>query len=222
MEELKPISLDLSVLSKEVIEVLLLDSTVEPSLFEEIAQKNVHRPEILYHLLEHPNTPEATRQSIAHMLQIPVTAIAESKTTVKHRPQNLLQKIQKLKVNEKIQLALRGSKDIRSILIRDPNKEVMLTVLENPKITESEIEIIAKQKTSSEEVIRAIAKKKNWLKSYSIVYALVTNPKTPTAIAMRHLNNLRLKDLLAIGKDKDIPGVIREAAKRLAVTKGST
>jgi hypothetical protein len=219
MENLKLIPLDLSTLSKEIIEVLLLDSNVEPSLFKEIAQKNVHRPEILYHLLNHPNTPGTTRQFIAQILQMPVPEVAASEAIREHRTQNLFQRIQKLRVGEKIQLALRGSRDIRSILIRDTNKEVILTVLENPKITESEIEIIAKQKTSPEEIIRAIAEKKDWLKNYSIVHALVTNPKTPTTIAMKFIKNLRLKDLLMIEKDKNIPGVIRETAKKLVATK---
>lgn len=221
MEEFKLIPLDLSVLSEEVIETLLLDGTAEPSLFEEIAQKNVQRPEVLRHLLSHPKTPETIRQFVAKILQVPTTEVIVPETTRGQTTQNLFQKIQKLKVGEKIQLALRGNREIRSILMRDSSKEVMLSVLENPKITESEIEIVAKQKTSPKEVIGAIAKKQDWLKKYSIVHALITNPKTPTAIAMRYINNLRLKDLVTIEKDKSIPGAIRETAKKIAATKRS-
>lgn len=225
MEELKLISLDFSVLSKEVIEVLLLDSTVEPSLFEEIAKKNIHRPEILRYLLSHPKTPETTRQLVARILQVLVPKTAPSETTTaetpskktpgEHGAETLLQRIQKLKVGERIQLALRGSREIRTILLRDSTKEVMLTVLENPKITVSEIEIIAKQKSSPEEAIRAIAKNREWLKKYSILHSLVSNPKTPVAIALKHIYSLRAKDLSLIEKNKNIPEAIRAAAKKI-------
>ncbi len=224
MEEQKLISLDLSVLSEEVIEVLLLDSTAEPSLFEEIARKNTHRPEVLRRILNHAETPYATRQFVAQTLQVPVpkevTPEAAAETFVeepirKARAESLLQRIQKMKVGERIQLALRGSRDIRTILIRDPNKEVMLTVLENNKITSSEIEIIAKQKTTHDEVLRTIAKKKEWLKNYSIVHSLVINPKTPKGISMKHVTTIRLKDLVLIQKNRDIPESVRAVAKKL-------
>ncbi len=223
-EELKLIALDTSTLSEEVIEILLLDVTTEPSLIEEIARKNTHRPEILRHLLTHPNTPDNVRQFAAQTLQLPVPQIAEEEKVseeikFERRTLSLLQRIQKLKVGERMQLALKGGKEIRTILLRDANKEVTLNVLDNPKITESEIELIAKQKTSSDELIRAVAKKKEWLRNYSIVYALVTNPKTPIAIALKFIHNLKLRDLLMLERDKNIPGAVREMAKKIAAAR---
>jgi len=225
MEDIKLIELDLSLLSDELIEVLMLDSYAEPSLFEEIAQKNTHRPEVLRMVLNHPRTPENVRQFAAQKLQVPVPQVAppvvsaeqppEDEYVREQRTESLLRRIQKMRVGEKIQLALRGSRDIRSILIRDPNREVMLTVLENNRITESEIEIIAKQKTSHEEALRAIASKREWLKNYSIVHALVTNPKTPIPISLKHVLSIRTKDLALIEKNKNVSEAVRSAAKRL-------
>ncbi|MBI4698606.1 MAG: hypothetical protein HY758_06775 [Nitrospirae bacterium] len=215
MEEVKLIGLDLSNASEEVIEILLLDSTAEPSLFDEIARSNTHRPEILRFILSLPGTPEETRQLISQ--QLPEEFIEDKE--YQDKALTLLQRIQKLKAGERIQLAFRGSKDIRTILLRDPNKEVMLSVLENPKITENEIELLAKQKATSEEIIRVIAKKREWLKNYSIVYALVTNPKTPVAAAMKFVNRLSLKDLSSLEKDKNISGAVREIAKKIVAAK---
>lgn len=228
MEEQKLISLDFSILSEEVIEVLLLDSTAEPSLYEEIARKNTHRPEVLRHILNHTDTPEATRQFVAQTLHVPVPKEVMQEEAAetfveepikKARTESLLQRIQKMKVGEKIQLALRGNRDIRTILIRDPNKEVMLTVLENHKITSSEIEIIAKQKTTHDEVLRTIAKKREWLKNYAIVHSLVTNPKTPKSIAVKHVTTIRLKDLELIQRNRNIAEAVRAVAKKLIVAR---
>ncbi len=229
MEAPKLITLDLSLVSEEVIEILLLDETAEPSLFEEIARKNTHRPDVLRHLLNHPKTPDSTRKVVSEALQMPVPLVTAEKISTdvppedirQQRTQSLLQKIQKLKIGERIQLAHRGSREIRSILLRDPIREVMLTVLENPKITDSEIEIIAKQKTTSDEVIRKIAKKRECLKNYSIVHALVRNPKTPITISLQYINHLRTKDLTVIEKDKNVAGAVREAAKRIATKRKS-
>lgn len=227
MEELKQISLDLSVLSEDVVEVLLLDETAEPSIFDEIAKNNTHRPKILHYLHNHPRTPETTRQFVAEKLgmSLPDKAVKEAtiespEEAVKYRSETLLQKIQKMKMGERIHLALRGSREIRSVLLRDTSKEVMLKVLENPKITVSELELIAKQRTSSEEILRAISAKREWVKNYSIILALITNPKTPVRISLRHISGLRKKDLLAIGKNRNLPDAVRSAVKKRILLKG--
>ena len=230
MEAPKLLSLDLSHVSEEVIEILLLDETAEPSLFEEIARNNTHRPDVLRHLLNHPKTPDSTRQFTAETLQLPVPlvttkkkpAAVTKKVTTELRAQTLLKRIQKLNIGERIQLSQKGSREIRSILLRDPNKEVMLKVLENPKITDSEIEIILKHRTTSDEVIRKIAKKREWLKNYAIVHSLVTNPKTPITISLRYINHLRVKDLKIIEKDKNVSGAVRETAKRTIIKRKAT
>ncbi|MBI4838302.1 MAG: hypothetical protein HY806_04015 [Nitrospirae bacterium] len=121
--------------------------------------------------------------------------VEEQEEPAEHKTQTLLQKIQSLKVGEKIQLAMKGGREIRSILVRDSSKEVVAAVLENQKISDSEIELITKQKTSSEEVLRIISKKKEWLKKYSILYALVTNPKTPPGAALSNIRHIKTKGL---------------------------
>ena len=230
MEAPKLLLLDLSHASEEVIEILLLDETAEPSLFEEIARNNTHRPDVLRHLLNHPKTPDSTRQFTAETLQLPVPLVTTKKKPAdvpqeairELRAQTLLKRIQKLNIGERIQLSQKGSREIRSILLRDPNKEVMLKVLENPKITDSEIEIILKHRTTSDEVIRKIAKKREWLKNYAIVHSLVTNPKTPITISLRYINHLRVKDLKIIEKNKNVSGAVRETAKRTIIKRKAT
>jgi hypothetical protein len=211
------IGLDLSVASRDVIEVLIED-VAEPAVFDEVARANQGRPEILELLLHHPNTPEEVKNYILGILQLPVKP--QEKTVDEHRrkqakPQNLLQKIQTLSVGERLKLALKGGREIRSILLKDSNKQVMLGVLDNQKITESEIELIAKSRQVPEEALRTISKNREWLKNYSIAFALVTNPKTPPGIAVTLISGLKIKDLLLLDKNKNVPELIRSAAKRV-------
>ena len=211
------IGLDLSYASREVIEVLIEDAS-EPAVFDEIAQANQNRHEILELLLHYPDTPEQVKTFISGILRLPAKPLAKTEEEEKPkraRPQSLLQRIQTLNVGERLQLALKGGREIRGILVKDTNKEVMLSVLDNQKITESEIEMIARSRSVPEEALRRIFKNREWLKNYTISYALVTNPKTPPGIAVTLMNVLKIKDLVILEKNKNVPELVRSAAKRL-------
>jgi hypothetical protein len=217
MEDRLLLTVDLSVASELLIE-LLTEDAIDPSVFEEIARTNMNRPGILQILLEHTNTPDELRQRISSTMKAPVKGKSEiarvNKTGEEHK-QSISQKIQKLSVSEKILLALRGGKEVRSFLLRDPNKDVSLSVLENPKITEAEIEVIAKSRSTPEEALRRIIKKREWMKTYGVMHALVTNPKTPPGIVLPLISELRTLDLSLLSKNKNVAEGIRATAKRL-------
>jgi hypothetical protein len=205
------------VASREVIEVLI-EEAADPAIFDEIAHANESRHEILELLFHYPDTPQQVKTYISGILQTPVRSSAEpvvQQRPRETRPQNLLQKIQSLSVGERLQLALKGGREIRSILVKDTNKEVMLSVLENQKITESEVEMIARSRSVPEEALRRISKNREWLKTYAISFALATNPKTPPGIAVTLISGLKIKDLVILEKNKNVPELVRSAAKRL-------
>jgi len=217
MEDRLLLTVDLSVASELLIE-LLTEDAIDPSVFEEIAKTNMNRPGILQILLEHANTPDELRQRISSTMKAPVkekSEIARVNKTGEERKQSISQKIQKLSVSEKILLALRGGKEVRSFLLRDPNKDVSLSVLENPKITEAEIEVIAKSRSTPEEALRRITKKREWMKTYGVIHALVTNPKTPPGIVLPLVSELRTLDLSLLSKNKNVAEGIRATAKKL-------
>jgi hypothetical protein len=128
-----------------------------------------------------------------------------------------LQKIAALNVAQRMALAMKGSREERAVLIRDPNKIVGVAVLSSPKITESEIESIAKMANVSDEVLRMIGFSRNWTKSYSIIHALVKNPKTPVAMSMNFLSRLAEKDLRSVSTNRNVPEILRVTARRKVV-----
>ena len=111
------------------------------------------------------------------------------------RRDSTLQKISKLDIKGRIALAMRGSKEDRSILIRDSTKLVALAVLESPKVSEGEVEAFAPQKNVLESVLRAIPMKRKFAKNYSIMRNLVYNPRTPLDVSLRLMKNLLIHDL---------------------------
>jgi hypothetical protein len=219
--EQKLIELDFSLVSPDVISVLIEDVS-HPGIFGEIARANAGRPDVLQVLLEYPGTPQDVKDFIAGAMKSPVSLKEQSVNGDRAReihPESLIQKIQRLNVSARIQLAFKGGRDIRGILARDPNKEVVLSLLENGKITESEIELMARNRSSMEEVLRRISKNREWMKKYPIVFALVTNPKTPAGIAVTLVTGLRTKDLSVLEKNRNLSEAVRIAAKRLLLAR---
>ena len=129
--------------------------------------------------------------------------------------------ISNMKAAQKVRLAILGNASARKILIRDPKKVVSMAVLRSPRLTDKEVAYFATQKSLSEEVIRMIAKNREWTRHYSTKVALVKNPKTPTQQSMWFLKSLHLADLKALARDRDVPGVIMKSAKRMVDQKTS-
>ena len=128
-----------------------------------------------------------------------------------------MQRLARLNVAQRMAVAMKGSREERAILIRDPNKLVAVSVLSSPKMTETEIESIAKMASVSDEILRIIANSRQWMKRYTVAAALTRNPKTPVAIAMNLLPRLSDKDLRALSADRNVPEVLRITARQRIV-----
>ena len=128
-----------------------------------------------------------------------------------------VQKIASLNVAERMTLAMKGSREERAVLIRDPNKIVAVAVLSSPKLTETEVESIAKMANVSDEILRMIGFSRAWTKNYAVVHALVRNPKTPVAVSMNFLARLSDKDLRNLSTNRNVPDVLRVSARKRVV-----
>ena len=128
--------------------------------------------------------------------------------------QSALQRIANLNVANRIALAMRGNREERAILIRDPNRIVTAAVLSSPKMTETEAAAIAKMQNVSEDVLRTIAKNRAWLKNYAVILAVVKNPKTPVALSINLMARLGEKDLKLLSTDRNVPDALRTQARR--------
>jgi hypothetical protein len=133
-----------------------------------------------------------------------------------------LQKISKLDVKGRIQLAMKGNKEERSILIRDSTKLVALAVLESGKITDGEVEKFASQKNVLEAVLRQIPMKRRFAKNYNVVRNLVANPRTPLDISLGLMKNILTADLRNLASNKEVSDTIRKLALKMFKQKTDT
>lgn len=125
-----------------------------------------------------------------------------------------IRRIATLTVAERVQEALKGGREERLILIRDSNRLVAEAVLDSPKISDSEVESFAQMKNVSEEVLRILSTRREFVKNYSVLRSLVRNPKTPLATSLGMLNRILTTDLKTLARDKNIPETLRKMAQR--------
>lgn len=145
----------------------------------------------------------------------PTTASAPKKPQPDPKRENALQKINHLDVKGRIQLALKGNKEERSLLIRDGTKVVALAVLEAPKLSDGEVEKFASQKNVLEAVLRQIPLKRRFMKNYKVVRNLVGNPRTPLDLGLGLMKNLLIADLKNLSGNKEVSETIRKLAMKM-------
>jgi hypothetical protein len=134
--------------------------------------------------------------------------------------ESLIERLQKMGFTQRVKAAMRGSREIRAILIRDPNKIVAAAVLSSPKLSDSEVESYARMTSVTEDVLRTIGLSRAWIKNYGIVVALTRNPKTPIGISLHLMSRLNDRDMTALSHDRNIPDPLRTAARRRVVFGG--
>lgn len=189
--------------------------------------------ELLEALLKNPTLPDDLRDEIqAHMLRAAQQATttpsppspppppveppaAEGQAQEPPEKETLIQKINRMSAVEKIKAALTGNQETRMLLIRDSNKLVSRAVLQSPKLSDAEIEGYASAKNVTEEVLRLIAMNRAFRKSYSVIRALVNNPRAPVDITMPLIARLNERDLKMLTTNRNVAEVLRGMAIKM-------
>jgi hypothetical protein len=206
--------------AKNAIVVDSLEDLVRLGLIDELASSI--DDEIISEYIAEVGTldtasPSADRLEIENILGEVLTSeevFPEGKSMASDRVA-MFQQIALMSIKDRVLLGIKGTREARMILVRDPNRIVAGAVLRNPRITDNEIEYISSLKTAPEDVLRQIGQKRAWSRSYSVIHNLVRNPRTPIAISLGFLNRIQTRDLRNLGTNKNIPDVIRTTSSRM-------
>ncbi len=136
-----------------------------------------------------------------------------------HQKTQMMSKYLKMGMKDRVKLAMKGDREARNILIRDPNRVVCQAVIQNPRITEQEVEKIAAMRTVPDDVLRQIAINRTWARNYMIMHTLAKNPRTPMGNVVSILTRLQLRDLLALTKNRNVSDAVRKQALRLVTAR---
>jgi len=122
---------------------------------------------------------------------------------------------------ERLKAAMKGTREQRAVLIRDPNKLIASSVLSSPKVSIPEVESFARMQNVSEDVLRIIGSNRAWLKSYGVILALTKNPKTPLTMSMNLMARLQARDLQKLSVDRNVSEALRISARKKVVAGAS-
>jgi regulator of extracellular matrix RemA (YlzA/DUF370 family) len=128
----------------------------------------------------------------------------------------LIRRIMFMNARDRMKLAMKGDREARSILIRDSNRIVAVAVINNPRVTDQEVENIAAMRTVADEVLRLIAINRAWARAYPIIHNLVRNPRTPIPTVISTLPRIRTKDLQHLSLNRNVSEAVRRQALRLS------
>jgi hypothetical protein len=128
--------------------------------------------------------------------------------------QSAVEKLAQMGFTERLRAAVKGTREMRAILIRDPNKMIASAVLSSPKVSEPEVESFARMANVSEDVLRIIGSNRAWLKNYGIVVGLTKNPKTPLGLSLNLMSRLNDRDMNMLSVDRNVPEPLRIAARK--------
>jgi hypothetical protein len=131
------------------------------------------------------------------------------------------QELASMNFPQRLRAAMKGTREQRAILIRDPNKMICASVLSSPKVSVPEVESFARMQNVSEDVLRIIGANRAWLKSYGVILALTKNPKTPLSLSMNLMTRLTTKDLAKLSVDRNVPEALRISSRKKVVSNQS-
>jgi len=126
----------------------------------------------------------------------------------------LRRRLQRMGMDEKINMALSGNRQERMALATDSNKMIHHYLLKNAKITVDEIAVMARLPSLNPDVLEKIAENPQYTQNPSVAKALVYNPKTPVRTAIRILDRMPRNEVALLAKRTNLNARLVKAAKK--------
>lgn len=126
----------------------------------------------------------------------------------------LLARLSKLSLGEKIAAAKRCSAALIKELLFDPDANVFAALLNNQLVREEDLLLLATSDAASADKLRLLAADQKWSSRYAIRRALVVNPSTPRSVAASQLRFLSRRDLRTIHDDPATSTYLRRCIER--------
>jgi hypothetical protein len=171
-------------------------------------------------LVAHKHTPQAHALKLVHYLywsdlvrlSVDVKVPAPVRRAIDTQ---LVNKVDKLTLGERITSAKRCSHTLIKELLFDPDPKVFEALLVNQRVREDDLLVVANSNRASAAQLQLLADDRKWSYRYAIRKALVMNPLTPRSAAASLLRSLTPKDLRLIHSNPRTTVYVRRCIERL-------
>lgn len=175
--------------------------------------------EVKKQLVRHPRVPlVVARALLPHLFWrelAEVSADARVHPVVRRQAEQLIRiRLEELSLGERISLARQASRGLIGPLIDTREGPVLRGLLGNSRLVETEAVRMAACPCDSPDLFRHLAGHPKWSLRRSVRLALLRNPRTPVAVALRLIGKLPPRDLRELLKDVKVPRIVRVGADR--------
>lgn len=215
-------SLNLNALFEDEAIAILNQREVTPRMCAAIAQTQrlTAYYSVRLRLVQLPVTPLAHSLKLVHYLHWPdlirVSLNARVPPQVRRAVDTqLLLRVDKLSLGEKVAAAKRCSAALIKVLLHDPNPLVFASLLLNQRLREEDLLVFTASETATPEKLQMLGGDRKWSYRYAIRRAIVLHPATPHATAASQLRFLSRRDLRLIHDDVRTTTYVRRCIERL-------
>lgn len=177
---------------------LIAEPTGEPTFDDQLFQRTVALSEEL----------DLTAEEDTHDIDFDGQELLRDKYKPLHA------QISDMTISQKIRCATLGRSPERLLLVRDPNRLVATAAAQSPLLNESDAARIAGSRNVIDDVLRIIARNREFTRSYQIKLNLVSNPRTPLSFSSRLVPHLRDGDIRQLARSKGVPAAVRALASQ--------
>jgi hypothetical protein len=133
----------------------------------------------------------------------------------RHAEKKLLTALPKMALGEKVALARRAHRPLLGTLIATADVQVLIALLNNPRLVENDILVILNTADPAPEFFTTLVRHQKWGHSYGVRRGLAECPRTPLPIALSALVQLRRVDLEEVCGRAGLPDEVKTAARGL-------
>jgi hypothetical protein len=185
-------------LTEELALALLKRHDLSAGVLQDLSKNSevLKSRKVLVAMICHPRTPRFVSLPVLRSLftfELLTVALqpavpADLKMAIE---QTIVEKIANMSLGERITLAKRGSKRVAERLLCDPDRSVVELALANPYLTEAGV-VHTLMKGSEVDVrfVELVATHPKWSLRLDVRCALLRNPKTPMAVALKIVHSI--------------------------------
>ncbi len=145
----------------------------------------------------------------------PARAAVKRETEAHSSEVSPIYRIRAMKPPELIRLARRAGRIERQILLRRPTAQVLLALLSNPHLEDSDVLEIVKSNFATGGIMQRVASNRKWIQNQEIQLAVVKSQKTPAPVVRTLLPLLPTPQLRKLSKMGNAREELRKAALRI-------
>lgn len=127
---------------------------------------------------------------------------------------NTAERVGEMSLPQKMRLAVSGNREVRAILIQDPNPALQVMVLANKALGMDEVQAAARMEGLSADAARAIAGTEQWRRNPGVSHALLANPATPLEVAVGIAERLPAHEARTMVGTGEFRPLVAEAVRR--------